>query len=102
MSVKSVPPPLPLPPRKVYYLREVAAMLGLSVSGLTKPGRLDRLYAQGMPRPFAGKGDVLRFPKAAFDAWIEGRTVKAGDAEITPDLARDWQAHLLAVYGDND
>ena len=91
------PPALPLPPCQVYRFREVAALLGLSTACLGRPGRLERLYAQGMPRPISTGPGGRRFPKAAFDAWIEGRPTIAPPEGVVDD----WRAYLAEAYGSD-
>lgn len=85
-------------------LEELARRLGHTPTWLYRRGRLERLYAEGMPRPMTMTGR-REWDRLSIEAWL-GRHHPhafggpANDATAPPVPANDraWQKLLLETY----
>jgi hypothetical protein len=99
-------PKVPAVDRECYTAAEVAAKLGIHVDNFYRPRVREDLHAHGMPRSVTGK--TLRYPKRAFDAWLDrdhplmpkAPELLREDAATEPETqeTRDWRAYLHSHY----
>lgn len=89
---------------KPITLGELAERLGHSHDWLSRPGRLERLYAEGMPRPLTMFGR-RRWDRRSMLAWLERHHPAAiKDHAPTPTPAplpttdEAWQTYIAASY----
>ncbi|MBN8995920.1 MAG: hypothetical protein J0H94_11905 [Rhizobiales bacterium] len=83
---------------------ELAERLGHRADWLYRKGRLDRLYAEGMPRPISHVGRP-QWERSTIEAWLQRHHPlmpkgPANDLRATPAPANDdaWAKHLAEAY----
>lgn len=89
-------------------LGELARRLGHTADWLYRPGQLERLYAEGMPRPLSISGRRL-WDRASIDAWFGRHHPQALAREPANDRAgppepagrRAQRAFLDRYFGFN-
>lgn len=96
-------PRSPAPDCECYSAAEVAAKLGLTVEHFYRRNVRAELVANGMPRSLTAS--PLRFPKRAFDAWLDRdhplmpkAPGLAPAAPADPQSVREWSAFLDKHY----
>src|SRR5262245_66537032 len=78
---------------------ELARMLGHQREWLERRGRLDKLYAEGMPRPLSMSGR-RRWNRGSIEAWVRRHHPGNGDRRPPPATNEDWSSAVTSHYQD--
>lgn len=87
-----------------FTLAELAGRIGKSLDWFYRPGNLDGLYAEGMPRPLSARG-WKKFDRVSMEAWLQRHHPANGGAAANdrlppPEPANDeaWRRRIAHEY----